>query len=216
MHLPQRCAATNERRILLTGPLEPTNEPYAIAKIAGLKMCAAYNRQYGTNFMAVMPTNLYGPGDNYDLENSHVIPALIRKIHEAKQSGAPTVTIWGTGTPKREFLFSDDLADACIYLMRHCRAADIGEFINIGSGEEVSISELAVLIAKAVVYQGKFVYDKSKPDGVARKIIDKSKINSLGWTSKHTLFETLGHLCEQRSLEASTLISIQEGRCLQG
>src|SRR5260370_1491707 len=172
---------------LLTGVLEATNEPYAIAKIAGIKMCSAYNRQYGTNFLSAMPTNLYGPGDNYDAQNSHVLPALIRKAHEAKIQGLEKITVWGTGTPRREFLYSDDLADACVFLMEHYDAADISEFINIGSGEEVSIADLATLITKIVGYRGKIVFDASKPDGTPRKLLDLSKLAAFGWRSRTTL-----------------------------
>jgi GDP-L-fucose synthase len=166
---------------LLTGLLEPTNEPYAIAKIAGIKMCDAYNRQYGTNFMSVMPTNLYGLGDNYDLQNSHVLPALIRKMHEAKMQNAKEVVVWGTGTPKREFLYSEDLADACVFLMEKYDAADIGEFVNIGSGNEVTIRELAELVAGIVGFRGRLAFDVSKPDGTPRKLLDVSRLMALGW-----------------------------------
>jgi len=169
---------------LLTGLLEPTNEPYAIAKIAGIKMCDAYNRQYGTNFMSAMPTNLYGPGDNYDLKNSHVLPALIRRMHEAKVQGAKEVVVWGSGAPKREFLYSDDLADACVFLMERCSAADIGEFINIGVGREITIRELAELIAEIVGFRGRLVFDSSKPDGTPRKLLDVSRFQALGWQAK--------------------------------
>ena len=169
---------------LLTGLLEPTNEPYAIAKIAGIKMCDAFNRQYGTNFMSAMPTNLYGPGDNYDLKNSHVLPALIRRMHEAKVQGAKEVVVWGSGAPKREFLYSDDLADACMFLMERCNAADIGEFINIGVGREITIRELAELIAEIVGFRGRLVFDSSKPDGTPRKLLDVSRFQALGWQAK--------------------------------
>ncbi len=169
---------------LLTGLLEPTNEPYAIAKIAGIKMCDAYNRQYGTNFMSAMPTNLYGPGDNYDLKNSHVLPALIRKMHEAKAQGAKEVMVWGSGTPKREFLYSEDLADACVFLMEKYNASDIGEFINIGTGKEITIRELAELVAEIVGFRGKLVFDTSKPDGTPRKLLDVSRLQALGWRAK--------------------------------
>lgn len=166
---------------LLTGPLEPTNEAYAIAKIAGIKLCAAYHRQYGANFLSVMPTNLYGPGDNYDLENAHVVPALIRKMHEAKVSGAKEVVIWGTGTPRREFLFSDDMADACVYLMERCDVKDLGEFINIGTGVDLTIGELAEVVASTVGFEGKLVFDRSKPDGTPRKLLDVTRLHQLGW-----------------------------------
>jgi GDP-L-fucose synthase len=169
---------------LLTGLLEPTNEPYAIAKIAGIKMCDAYNRQYGTNFMSAMPTNLYGPGDNYDLKNSHVLPALIRKMHEAKAQGAKEVVVWGSGAPKREFLYSDDLADASVFLMERYNAGDIGEFTNIGAGKEITIREAAELIAEVVGFPGKLVFDLSQPDGMPRKLLDSSRLQALGWQAK--------------------------------
>ena len=163
---------------LLTGPLEPTNEWYAVAKIAGIKMCQAYRRQYGFNAISLMPTNLYGPGDNFDLANSHVLPALIRKFHEAKEAETPTVTVWGTGKPRREFLHVDDLADACVFLMDHYESEQI---VNVGVGEDVSIAELASLVAKVVGYEGRIVYDTSKPDGTPRKLLDVSRLRDLGW-----------------------------------
>ena len=172
---------------LMTGPLEYTNEPYAIAKISGIKMCAAYNHQYGTNFLSVMPTNLYGPNDNYHPEFSHVLPALIRKCHEAKVRGADTVSLWGTGTPKREFLYSDDLADACVYLMEQYDAKDLGEVINVGVGKDIAIAELAQVIADVVGFRGSFTFDTSKPDGTPRKLVDVSRIHQLGWSASHTL-----------------------------
>jgi GDP-L-fucose synthase len=174
---------------LLTGNLEPTNEPYAIAKIAGVKMCSAYNRQYGTNFMSVMPTNLYGLGDNYDLQNSHVMPALIRKMHEAKARDDKEVVIWGTGTPHREFLCSDDMADACIFLMETRDAEDIGELVNIGAGQDVTIRELAELVAKVVGFEGELVFDTTKPDGTPRKLLDVSRLTKLGWRATINLEE---------------------------
>ena len=167
--------------------LEPTNEPYAIVKIAGIKMCAAYNRQYGTNYISVMPTNLYGPGDSYHLQNSHVLPALIRKLHEAKVSGADQAVVWGTGRPRREFLYSDDLADACVYLMKKHHPADIGEFINIGVGEDLTIGELARRIADIVGFSGKLVFDTSQPDGTPQKLLDVSRLYRLGWRPKVSL-----------------------------
>ena len=171
---------------LLDGKLEPTNEPYAIAKIAGIKMCQAYNRQYGTNFISVMPTNLYGPHDNFDLQSSHVLPALIRKFVDARKAGASSVSVWGTGSPKREFLFVDDLADAVVYLMNHY---DDGEIINIGTGKDISILELATLIKEEVGYNGTIELDSTKPDGTPRKLLDVSKINGLGWTANTPLRE---------------------------
>ncbi len=181
---PKHAPQPMKEEHLLTGLLEPTNEPYAIAKIAGIKMCDAYNRQYGTNFMSVMPTNLYGPGDSYDLKNSHVLPALIRKMHEAKTQNAGEVVVWGTGSPKREFLYGDDLADACVFLMERFNASDIGEFVNIGVGKEISIRELAELIADVVGFRGKLVFDASKPDGTPRKLLDVSRLQALGWQAK--------------------------------
>ena len=163
---------------LLDGKLEPTNEPYAIAKIAGIKTCQSYNRQYGTQFISVMPTNLYGPNDNFDLQSSHVLPALIRKFHEAKLAGKPAVEIWGTGSPKREFLHADDLADACVYLMQHYSDNDI---VNIGVGEDIAIKDLALLIKDIVGFSGELTFDTSKPDGTPRKLLDVSKLNGLGW-----------------------------------
>lgn len=163
---------------LLTGELEPTNEPYAIAKIAGIKLCQSYNRQHNTDFVSVMPTNLYGPGDNFDLETSHVLPALIRKFHEAKALGEPTVSVWGTGTPRREFLHVDDLADACLHLIDGYSG---NEPVNIGIGKDISIGELATLVRDVVGYGGEIVYDTTKPDGTPRKLLDVSRLESLGW-----------------------------------
>ncbi|MEI6055035.1 MAG: GDP-L-fucose synthase [Lentisphaerota bacterium] len=172
---------------LLSSPLEPTNEPYAIAKIAGIKLCSAMNRQYGTNFISAMPTNLYGINDNYHKENAHVLPMLIRRFHEAKLSNASEVVVWGTGTPKREFLCSDDLAEALIFLMENFNASDIGEIINIGSGKEHTIKEIAVLLKEIVGYKGNLVFDTTKPDGTQRKLMDVSKLSKLGWNYKTEL-----------------------------
>lgn len=169
---------------LLTGILEPTNEPYAIAKIAGIKMCDAYRAQYGCNYISVMPTNLYGPNDNYDLNNSHVLPALIRKVITAKNNEEDSVTIWGTGTPKREFLYVDDLADACFYLMQTYNESGL---VNIGVGEDVSILELAELVAKVAGYTGTIITDTTKPDGTPRKLMDVTKLNAQGWKAKMSL-----------------------------
>jgi len=176
---------------LLTGALEPTNEPYAIAKIAGLKMCEAYNRQYGTDFLAVMPTNLYGIGDNFDLRTSHVIPALIRKFHEAKRDGAASVEIWGTGDTRREFLFADDLADACIFLMENYSANQIGGFVNVGTGTEITIRGLANMIQRIVGFTGEIQYDPQKPEGMTRKLLDISRLTALGWKPSVSLEEGL-------------------------
>ncbi|MDH5189710.1 MAG: GDP-L-fucose synthase [Gammaproteobacteria bacterium] len=181
---PKMAPQPMKEEYLLTGELEPTNEPYAVAKIAGIKMCGAYNRQYRTNYISVMPTNCYGPGDNYNLENSHVIPALIRKAHEAKQNNEKEMVVWGSGKPMREFLYSDDLADACIYLMENCDADQIGEFLNIGTGKDTTIRELAECVKEAVGFEGKLTFDSSKPDGTPRKLLDVSLLNSLGWQAK--------------------------------
>ena len=186
---PRDCPQPIKEEYLLTGPLEPTNEEYAIAKIAGIKMCAAYNRQYCTNFISVMPTNLYGPGDNYDPDTSHSLAALIRKIHEAKLSNSKEVVIWGTGKPRREFLYSDDLADACLFLMERCSVRDIGDFVNVGVGQDTTISELATLVADVLGYSGRFVFDTSKPDGTPRKLLDVSILKRLGRTAKIGLRE---------------------------
>ena len=179
---PKLCSQPIKEEYLLTGELEPTNEPYAIAKIAGIKMCPAYNKQYGTDFISVMPTNLYGSGDNFDLENSHVLPALIRKFHEAKINNQNEIVVWGTGAPKREFLHVDDLADACIFLMNNY---DNSEIINIGTGEDISIKELAEMIKEITGFTGEINWDASKPDGTPRKLLDVSKLHNLGW--KHQI-----------------------------
>jgi GDP-L-fucose synthase len=175
---PKNSEQPIKEEYLLSGYLEPTNDAYAIAKIAGLKMCQAYDKQYGCNFISVMPTNLYGPGDNYDLKNSHVLPALLRKFHEAKVNEAPTVTVWGSGKPRREFLHADDLASACLFLMEHY---DEPEIINIGVGKDISIGEMAEMIRKISGYEGEIVFDSSMPDGTFRKLLDVSKLHSLGW-----------------------------------
>lgn len=171
---------------LLTGLLEPTNEPYAIAKIAGIKLCDAYRAQYGCNFISVMPTNLYGPNDNYDLQNSHVLPALLRRFHEAKSNEAPDITIWGTGTPLREFLHADDMADACVFLMENYNEEGV---INIGVGEDISIRDLALLIKDITGYKGELKFDSSKPDGTPRKLMDVSKLSAAGWKASIPLRE---------------------------
>jgi GDP-L-fucose synthase len=188
---PKAAPQPMREEYLLTGPLEPTNRPYAIAKIAGIEMCHAYNRQYGTRYLAAMPTNLYGPNDNYDLNNSHVLPALIRKVHEAKLANANEVMVWGTGTPKREFLYSEDMADACIYLLEQMEDKLVSIFndehpplINIGCGEDLSIRELAELVTEVVGFKGKLTFDTSKPDGTPRKLMDVSRLTDLGWQAK--------------------------------
>ena len=172
---------------LLKGELEVTNEAYAVAKIAGIRMCKHYNQQYGMNFISVMPTNLYGSNDNYDLETSHVMAALIRKFHEAKMNNAPQIIVWGTGAPRREFLHVDDMADACVYLMENYDATDIGEFVNIGVGEDLTIRELAELIGDIVGYKGEIVYDTTKPDGTPQKLLDVSRLYRLGWKARISL-----------------------------
>jgi GDP-L-fucose synthase len=193
---PRDCPQPMKEEHLLTGPLEPTNRAYALAKISGVEMCRSYNRQYGTRYLAAMPTNLYGPGDNYDLQNSHVLPALIRKVHEAKQAGAPQVTLWGTGKPRREFLYSDDLGEACVFLMGlpaaefdRLVAPETAPLINVGAGADLSIAELAALVAEVLGYGGKFIYDAAKPDGTARKLLDVSRMKALGWHPKVALRE---------------------------
>lgn len=195
---PRDCPQPIKESYLLTGPLEPTNRPYAIAKIAGIEMCWSYNRQYGTRYLCAMPTNLYGPGDNYDLQTSHVLPALIRKFHEAKVAGADAVTVWGSGTPRREFLYSDDMADACIHLMelpsgRLAQTLGEGEppLVNVGCGEDVTIAELAGQVREAVGSSARIVYDRSKPDGTPRKLLDVSLLRALGWAPRVPLAEGL-------------------------
>jgi len=191
---PRDCPQPMKEEYLLTGPLEATNRPYALAKIAGIEMCGSYNRQYGTHYLAAMPTNLYGPGDNYDLQNSHVLPALIRKMHEAKLRGDTEVVVWGTGTPRREFLFSDDMADACVYLMNlpeekffALLQENIAPLINVGCGEDQSIRELAELVKSVVGFGGELLFDTSKPDGTPRKLLDVDKLARLGWNVKTQL-----------------------------
>ncbi len=181
---PKMAKQPLKEEYLLTGLLEPTNEPYAIAKIAGIKMCDAYRAQYNCNFISVMPTNLYGPNDNYDLKNSHVLPALIRKFHEAKINNEPTVTLWGTGKPKREFLHVDDLVDACFYLMKNYNEAGL---VNIGTGEDIAILDLAKLIQKITGFKGEIQHDLSKPDGTPRKLMDVNKLKAQGWEAKISL-----------------------------
>ena len=188
---PKECPQPIKEEYLLSGYLESTNRPYALAKITGIELCESYNRQYNTNYIAVMPCNLYGINDNYHAENAHVIPMIIRRFHEAKINNLKETVIWGSGTPLREFMCSDDLAEACIYLMENKDAKDIGKFINIGSGKEVTIKELAELIKKVVGFTGEIKLDRSKPDGTMRKLLDVSKINALGWKYKTELEDGL-------------------------
>ncbi|HVO13147.1 MAG TPA: GDP-L-fucose synthase [Vicinamibacteria bacterium] len=183
---PRGCPQPMKEEHLLSGPLEPTNEPYAIAKIAGIKLCQAYRRQYGCDFISAMPTNLYGPNDNFDPDASHVLPALVRKFHDARQAGAAEVVVWGTGQPRREFLHVDDLADACVYLMRHY---DSAEHINVGTGEDLTIRELADLVREIVYPQARLVFDRGKPDGTPRKLLDVSRLHALGWSHRIGLRE---------------------------
>lgn len=185
---PKLCPQPMKEEHLLDGKLEPTNEPYAVAKIAGIKMCQAYNRQYGTCFISLMPTNLYGPGDNFDLLDSHVIPALMRKCHEAKVAGAKEVVIWGTGSPRREFLYVDDLADACLFLMENYEGSEI---VNVGVGQDLSIKELALLVAKVVGFAGELAFDAGKPDGTLRKLLEVSRLTAMGWRAQMPLEEGL-------------------------
>ncbi|OGH96379.1 MAG: GDP-fucose synthetase [Candidatus Melainabacteria bacterium GWF2_32_7] len=186
---PKNAPQPLKEEYLLTSPLEPTNEAYAIAKITGIKLCNAMNKQYGTNYLSVMPSNLYGLNDNYHLENAHVLPTLIRRFHEAKEKNLDEVVIWGTGTPRREFMYSDDLAEACIFLMKNYETKDIGEFINIGTGTDCTIMELAETIKQIVGFKGKISLDLSKPDGTMQKLLNVSRINTLGWKAKTTLEE---------------------------
>ncbi len=195
---PKTCPQPIKEEYLLTSDLEPTNRPYALAKIAGIEMCWSYNRQYGTQYLAVMPTNLYGPGDNYHLENSHVIPALIRKFHEAKVNNDSEVTVWGTGTPKREFLYSDDMAEACVFvinlpeeifkpLLGSDRNDGLPPLLNLGSNSDLTIAELASLVKNVVEFKGEIIYDSTKPDGTMRKLMESSRLNQIGWFSKTTI-----------------------------
>ena len=194
---PREVPQPMEEGALLTGRLEPTNEPYAMAKIAGIKLCESYNRQYGTDYRSVMPTNLYGPGDNYHAENSHVIPGLIRRFHQAAAEGAPAVIVWGSGTPRREFLFVDDLAEASVFIMNlapeayRAQTEPMRSHLNVGFGEDITIQELASLIAQVVGYQGVIQFDRSKPDGTPRKWLDSSRIRSLGWQPRTSILEGL-------------------------
>lgn len=195
---PKMAPQPLKEEYMLTGPLEDTNEPYAIAKIAGIKMCDAYRSQYGCNYISVMPTNLYGPNDNYDLQKSHVLPALLRKFHEAKLNGAATVTVWGSGKPLREFLHADDLADACYFLMQHYNEPGL---VNIGVGEDISIAGLAELVKKITGFQGEIVWDTSKPDGTPRKLMDVTKLHSFGWKAKIGLEEGIRKVYKEKFAE---------------
>jgi GDP-L-fucose synthase len=185
---PKECPQPIKEEYLLTGPLEPTNEPYAVAKIAGIKLCQAYNRQYGTNFICAVPTNAYGPNDNFDLEDSHVIPGLLKKFHNAKTAGAAEVTIWGTGCPLREFIYADDLANALLFLLKNYQGSDV---INIGTDSEISIRELASITKEIVGFHGRIHFDTSKPDGAPRKTLDKTNLFGLGWRPEFSLLEGL-------------------------
>lgn len=193
---PKHASQPLQEDDLLSGKLEPTNEPYALAKISGLKLCAAFNKQYHTNFLSVMPCNLYGINDNYHPENAHVLPMLLRRFHECKLSHAESLKVWGTGRPKREFLFVDDLADSCFYLMENYNASDLGEFVNIGTGDEITIRDLAQMIKRVVGYEGKIEFDTSRPDGTPRKVVDISRIARLGWRPKTSLEEGLKRVYE--------------------
>jgi GDP-L-fucose synthase len=198
---PRDCPQPMKEEYLLTGPLEPTNRPYALAKIAGIEMCSSYNRQYGTQYLAVMPTNLYGPGDNYDLRTSHVLPALIRKAHEAKERGDEALEVWGTGKPRREFLYSDDMADACVALLRlddRAFGEAIGTYpplINIGSSSDLTIRELAELVCNVAGFKGALRFDASKPDGTPRKLLDASRMMALGWVPATSLLSGIERAC---------------------
>jgi GDP-L-fucose synthase len=206
---PRLAEQPMKEEYLMSGALEPTNEPYAIAKIAGIKMCESYNRQYGTDFRSVMPTNLYGPGDNYHPENSHVIPALIRRFHDAKVNGAHKVVIWGTGTPRREFLYVDDMADACVHVMELHRdtyekhTTSMLSHINVGTGEDVTIREVAEIIKKVVDYKGDIEFDSSKPDGTPRKLMNTAKLSSLGWRPGMRLGEGIKETYQCFQMECS-------------
>jgi GDP-L-fucose synthase len=197
---PRDCPQPIKEDYLLSGPLEQTNEPYAIAKIAGIKLAESYNRQYGRQYVSAMPTNLYGPNDNYDLANSHVLPALLRKAHEARLRGDPQYTVWGTGTPRREFLYVDDLADACVHLME---SGYDGPLVNVGTGEDVTIRELAETVMSVVGFEGEIVFDTSKPDGTPRKLLDVSRLASLGWTARTPLRQGIRQAYEAAGFASS-------------
>ena len=208
---PKLCPQPIREEYLLTGPLEPTNRPYALAKIAGIEMCWSYNRQYGTRYLAAMPTNLYGPNDNFDLNNSHVLPALIRKTAEAKAAGASEVVVWGTGTPRRELLYSDDLSEACCFLMNldeerfsSLLSEEAAPLINIGTGEDVTIRELAEIVARVVGFEGKLSFDTSKPDGTPRKLMDVSRLHALGWRHRVSLEDGIRRTFEAFNQRSAT------------
>jgi GDP-L-fucose synthase len=211
---PRDCPQPIKEEYMLTGPLESTNRPYALAKLAGIEMCWAFNRQYGTEFLSVMPTNLYGPNDNYDLKNSHVIPALVRKMHEAKVQNSSEVVIWGTGTVLREFLHADDMADACLYLMQLpdeiylpiVRSESIAPLINIGCGEDQTIRQLAELVREVVGFEGKLVFDTTKPDGTPRKLLDISRIQELGWKPRIGLRDGLASVYQEYAAKQSAAV----------
>ncbi len=211
---PKRCPQPIKEEYFLTGPLEPTNRPYAVAKIAGIEMCSAYNRQYGNRFLAAMPTNLYGEGDNYDLATAHVLPALIRKMTEAKQEGSKSVIVWGTGKPRREFMLSDDMAAACLFLMGlpddrfdELAGSEPAPLINVGCGEDLTIRELAETVADVVGFSGELIFDESKPDGTPRKLLDCSRLNSLGWQSETPLRVGLRRVCQSFQQQYLSLTS---------
>jgi GDP-L-fucose synthase len=208
---PKDCPQPIKEEYLLTGELEPTNRPYALAKIAGLEMCWAYNRQYGTRYLTVMPTNLYGPGDNYDLETSHVLPALIRKMHEAKISGAKEVVVWGTGTPRREFLYSDDMADACLYLFEQAKDrpqelfnGNLPPLVNVGCGDDLSIRELAELVRNIIGFSGSLKFDATQPDGTLRKLLSIDKLRNIGWAPKVDMESGIARAYEEYKKSAET------------
>jgi GDP-L-fucose synthase len=205
---PQLAPQPIKEEYLLTGPLEPTNDAYAIAKIAGLKLAAAYRKQYGFRAVSLMPTNLYGPGDNFDLETSHVLPALIRRFHEAKISQSPSVTLWGTGTPKREFLHVDDLAEAACFIMEKYEGGEpLGDLLNVGIGDDLSISELAAMVARIVGYRGELRFDPTRPDGTPRKLLDVSRIHSLGWHARISLEDGIASTYDWYCANAATTVA---------
>ena len=209
---PRDCAQPIKEEYLLTGPLEQTNEPYAIAKIAGLKLCQAFNQQYGRRYVSAMPTNLYGPEDNYDLEKSHVLPALIRKAHEARRRGDEEMVVWGSGAPRREFLYVDDLADACVFLMEHCDSeGEMPGLVNIGTGEDLTIAELVTLVMEVVGFEGRIVYDRTKPDGTPQKLLDVGRLCALGWTARTSLRDGIAKAYAAAPLERDLTSAARPG-----